>query len=54
MAGSWGLSGGRLERRSCADGAKGPRAYDFAVVDLAGAPAGLKRTLPIRRSTVPN
>ncbi|MGW0576931.1 hypothetical protein ACWD25_13380 [Streptomyces sp. NPDC002920] len=43
-----------MERRSCADGAKGPRAYDFAVVDLAGAPAGLKRTLPIRRSTVPN
>lgn len=43
-----------LERRSCADGAKGPRAYDFAVVALADTPAGLKRTLLIRRSTVPN
>ncbi|WP_371670657.1 transposase [Streptomyces sp. NBC_00289] len=38
----------------CADGAKGPHPYDFAVVDLADAPAGLKRTLLIRRSTVPN
>jgi SRSO17 transposase len=43
-----------MERRSCADGAKGPRAYDFAVVDLADTPAGLQRTLLIRRSPVPN
>ncbi|WP_406411078.1 hypothetical protein [Streptomyces sp. NBC_01614] len=43
-----------MERRSCADGAKGPRAYDFAVVALADTPHGLARTLLIRRSTVPN
>ncbi|MGW0582514.1 hypothetical protein ACWD25_42805 [Streptomyces sp. NPDC002920] len=43
-----------MERRSCADGAMGPRACDFAVVGLADTLAGLKRTLLIRRSTVPN
>ncbi|MGW2207367.1 hypothetical protein [Streptomyces sp. NPDC001774] len=43
-----------MERRACADGAKGPREYDFATVHLAGTPAGLQRTLLIRRSTVPN
>ncbi|MGW2207725.1 hypothetical protein [Streptomyces sp. NPDC001774] len=43
-----------LERRSCADGAKGPRAYDFATVYLADPPHGLARALLIRRSTVPN
>ncbi|MER6076591.1 transposase, partial [Streptomyces sp. NPDC001817] len=43
-----------LERRSCADGAKGPRTYDFATVHLADTPHGLARTLLIRRSTVPN
>nr|WP_324289662.1 transposase [Streptomyces sp. H27-G5] len=40
-----------MERRSCADGAKGPRAYDFATVHLADTPHGLARTLLIRRST---
>lgn len=45
---------GALERRSCADGAKGPRDYDWAVVQLAPTVEGLERHLLIRRSTVPN
>ncbi|WP_344394146.1 IS701 family transposase, partial [Streptomyces vastus] len=43
-----------LERRSCADGAKGPREYDWATVQLAPTGQGLQRHLLIRRSTVPN
>ncbi|SFC56733.1 SRSO17 transposase [Streptomyces aidingensis] len=43
-----------LERRSCADGAKGPREYDWATVQLAHTAQGLERHLLIRRSTVPN
>lgn len=43
-----------VERRSCADGAKGPRTYDFATVHLADTPHGLAQNLLIRRSTVPN
>jgi SRSO17 transposase len=43
-----------LERRSCADGSKGPREYDWAYVQLADSQAGLARYLLIRRSTVPN
>ena len=43
-----------MERRACADGAKGPREYDFAAVRLLDTPAGLERTLLIRRSTVAN
>ena len=43
-----------LERRSCADGAKGPREYDWAAVHLAPTAQGLERHLLIRRSTVPN
>jgi SRSO17 transposase len=45
---------GALERRSCADGAKGPRDYDWATVQLAPTEQGLERHLLIRRSTVPN
>jgi SRSO17 transposase len=43
-----------LERRSCADGAKGPREYDWAAVQLAPTTWELERHLLIRRSTVPN
>lgn len=43
-----------FERRSCADGAKGPRAYDWATVHLAPTVRGLERHLLIRRSTVLN
>jgi SRSO17 transposase len=43
-----------FERRSCADGAKGPREYDWAAVQLAPTTQGLERHLLIRRSTVPN
>lgn len=43
-----------FERRSCADGAKGPREYDWATVQLAPTTQGLERHLLIRRSTVPN
>jgi SRSO17 transposase len=43
-----------FERRSCADGAKGPREYDWAAVQLASVSTGLERHLLIRRSTVPN
>ncbi|GAA2990504.1 hypothetical protein [Streptomyces fulvorobeus] len=43
-----------MERRSCADGAKGPRTYDFTNVHLAATPHGLARTLLIRCSTVLN
>jgi SRSO17 transposase len=43
-----------FERRSCADGAKGPREYDWAAVQLASTARGLERHLLIRRSTVPN
>jgi SRSO17 transposase len=45
---------GAFERRSCADGAKGPREYDWAAVQLASTAHGLERHLLIRRSTVPN
>jgi SRSO17 transposase len=43
-----------FERRSCADGAKGPREYDWASVHLAETGHGLERHLLIRRSTVAN
>ncbi|WP_372495892.1 IS701 family transposase [Kitasatospora humi] len=43
-----------FERRACADGAKGPRDYDWASVQLAPTIQGLERHLLIRRSTVPN
>jgi len=43
-----------FERRSCADGAKGPRDYDWTVVQLATTGQELERHLLIRRSTVPN
>lgn len=43
-----------FERRSCADGAKGPREYDWAIVQLATTGQQLQRHLLIRRSTVPN
>lgn len=43
-----------FERWSCADGAKGPREYDWAAVQLASFSTGLERHLLIRRSTVPN
>jgi SRSO17 transposase len=43
-----------FERRSCADGAKGPREYDWAAVQLASTARSLERHLLIRRSTVPN
>lgn len=43
-----------FERRSCADGAKGPHAYDWAAVQLTPTSVGLERHLLIRRSTVPN
>ncbi|MEU8870808.1 hypothetical protein AB0D24_06485 [Streptomyces javensis] len=43
-----------FERRSCADGAKGPREYDWASVQLASAAEDFERHLLIRRSTVPN
>lgn len=44
---------GTLERRSCADGAKGPRDYDWASVQLAPTAHGFERHLLIRRSIVP-
>ncbi|MET7931976.1 IS701 family transposase [Streptomyces sp. NPDC005349] len=43
-----------FERRSCADGAKGPREYDWAGVQLAPTAEDFERHLLIRRSTVPN
>lgn len=43
-----------FERRSCAEGAKGPREYDWAHVRLADTARGLERHLLMRRSTVPN
>jgi SRSO17 transposase len=43
-----------FERRSCADGAKGPREYDWASVQLAPTVEDFERHLLIRRSTVPN
>jgi SRSO17 transposase len=43
-----------FERRSCADGAKGPREYDWASVQLAPTIKNFERHLLIRRSTVPN
>ncbi|MEV6673278.1 IS701 family transposase [Streptomyces sp. NPDC051162] len=43
-----------FERRSCADGAKGPREYDWACVQLGSTGAAMARALLIRRSTVPN
>ncbi|MDW4911764.1 hypothetical protein RB628_42370, partial [Streptomyces sp. ADMS] len=43
-----------FERRSCADGAKGPREYDWATVQLAASVGNFERHLLIRRSTVPN
>jgi SRSO17 transposase len=43
-----------FERRSCADGAKGPRDYDWASVQLAPTSEGLERHLLVRRSTAPN
>lgn len=43
-----------FERRSCADGAKGPRDYDWAIAQLAATTQGLERYLLIRRATVPN
>lgn len=48
------VPGETFERRSCADGAKGPRQYDWAAVQLASTAQGLERHLLIRRSTVPN
>ncbi|MCK7627595.1 IS701 family transposase [Streptomyces sp. RS10V-4] len=45
---------GILERRSCADGAKGPRDYDWACVHLAPTAHDFERHLLIRRSTVSN
>jgi SRSO17 transposase len=38
------------ERRSCGDGAKGPRLYDWALVALAPVPAGGQAWLLARRS----
>ncbi|MFF6836472.1 hypothetical protein ACFY84_32335 [Streptomyces sp. NPDC012438] len=38
----------------CADGAKGPREYDWTAVQLASTAEGLERHLLIRRSTVPD
>jgi hypothetical protein len=43
-----------FERRSCADGAKGPREYDWAGIQLAPTAGDFERHLLIRRSTVPN
>ncbi|MER7960271.1 IS701 family transposase, partial [Streptomyces sp. NPDC096030] len=48
------VPGTLMERRSCADGAKGPRVYDFATAELADTAHGLARTLLIRRSAVPD
>ncbi|WP_411142592.1 transposase [Streptomyces sp. x-80] len=42
-----------FERRSCADGAKGPRECDWAGVQLAHTAENFERHLLIRRSTVP-
>ncbi|MFF5390261.1 hypothetical protein ACFY5H_18070 [Streptomyces sp. NPDC013012] len=38
----------------CADGAKGPREYDWTAVRLASTAEGLERHLLIRCSTVPD
>uniref|UniRef100_A0AAU1UHC3 IS701 family transposase n=1 Tax=Streptomyces sp. NBC_00119 TaxID=2975659 RepID=A0AAU1UHC3_9ACTN len=43
-----------FERRPCADGAKGPREYDWATVQLATSEGDFERHLLIRRSIVPN
>ncbi len=42
------------ERRSCADGSKGPRLYDWAHVELAPTASGKARWVLARRSTIPN
>ena len=42
------------ERRSCADGAKGPREYDWGHLRLKPAGCGWERHLLIRRSTTAN
>jgi SRSO17 transposase len=38
------------ERRSCGDGAKGPRLYDWALLDLVAQPPGASAYLLARRS----
>ncbi|MET9914140.1 transposase [Streptomyces sp. NPDC006476] len=43
-----------FERRSCTDGAKEPREYDWTAIQLASVSTGLERHLLIRRSTVPS
>ncbi|MGW2027211.1 IS701 family transposase [Streptomyces decoyicus] len=43
-----------FERRSCADGTKGPRDYDWVTVQLASTAQGFERHLLIRPSTAPN
>nr|WP_323185085.1 IS701 family transposase [Streptomyces sp. NBC_00140] len=43
-----------FERRSCADGSKGPREYDWASVQLAPTIEDFERNLLIRRSTMPS
>jgi SRSO17 transposase len=48
------VPGKAFERRSCANGAKGPRSYDWASVQLAATTEDFERHLLIRRSTVPN
>lgn len=48
------VPGEAFERRSCADGAKGPREYDWATVQLASTADDFERHLLIRLSTVPN
>jgi hypothetical protein len=45
---------GTFERRSCADGAKGPREYDWASAQLAPTLGDFERHLLNRRSMVPN
>jgi len=49
---------GAWKRRSCGDGAKGPRVYDWAVASLPGgqdgAPPGWTRYLLVRRSLTRN
>jgi len=60
--GSWLLAAyapaGAWKRRSCGDGAKGPRVYDWAVASLPGgqdgAPPGWTRYLLVRRSLTRN
>src|SRR5204863_3347651 len=48
---------GAWKRRSCGNGAKGPRTYDWAVASLPGqdgAPPGWTRYLLVRRSLTRN